>query len=73
MSINARMTMARLGVEADELLAGIVTFRPPDSGDEEWACFCSNPPEPYVAFGRTGREAFAKLLRWIQKRRVVYR
>jgi hypothetical protein len=70
--INASMTMTRLGLEADDLLMGIVTFRPDEDGDG-WYCFCSDPPEPHVARGRTGKEAMVKLLKWIQARRVVYR
>jgi hypothetical protein len=72
-SINARMSLARLGLEGDELEIGMVTFRPPAEEGDDWACYCANPPWPYTARGRTGREAFARLLQWISKRRKVYR
>lgn len=71
--VNASMSMTRLGIEADDLLLGLVTFRPPEDPDDDWACFCSNPPEPHTERGRTGREAFARLIKWVGARRVVYR
>lgn len=73
MSINARMSVQRLGIEGDELEMGMITFRPPASEDDDWAVYCSNPPWPHTERGRTAREAFAKLLRWVSKRRKVYR
>lgn len=71
--ITAAMSMSRLGLEADELLVGMVTFRPPADEDDDWSVYCSNPPWPHTARGRTGREAFARLLQWVAKRRKVYR
>lgn len=73
MSINARMTIERLGLEADDLEAGMVTIKPPEEEGDHWIAYCSNPPWPHTARGRTCREAFAKLLQWISKRRKVYR
>lgn len=72
MSANVGMSIARVGLEADDLLMGIVTLRPDEDG-EGWYAFCSDPPEPHVAYGRTGKEAFVKLVRWVSKRRRVYR
>ncbi len=72
MCVNAAMTMERLGLEADELLMGLVTMRA-DEDDEGWYAFCSDPPEPHVAYGLTGKEALVKLIRWVAKRREVYR
>lgn len=71
--ISVSMSMTRLGLEADDLLMGNVSWRPPDGPDEDWACFCSNPPEPHVTFGRSGKEAFARLIKWVGARRKVYR
>lgn len=64
--------MTRLGVEADDLEMGMVTFKPDESGDG-WYAYCSNPPWPHVEYGTSAREAFAKLLRWVAKRRKVIR
>jgi hypothetical protein len=72
MSANVGMSLARIGLEADDLLMGIVTLRPDEDG-EGWYAFCSDPPEPHVTYGRTGKEAFVKLVRWVSKRRRVYR
>lgn len=69
--ITAQMTIARLGLEADDLLMGLVTFRPDEEGG--WYCFCSDPPEPKTTQGRTAREAFARLIKWVAARRKVYR
>lgn len=71
--VNAQMEIARLGLEADELLMGLVTFRPPEREGEDWFCFCSDPPEPHTARGRTGREALVRLIKWVAARRKVYR
>lgn len=65
MSIYARMSIARLGVEADELGAGLITFRR-DEDDHGWFCFASEARVPHVARGRTGKEAFAELLRFLR-------
>jgi hypothetical protein len=70
--ISTRMTMARLGIEADDLLVGMVTLKPDECGDG-WYAYCANPPWPHVARGATGKEAFARLLQWVAKRRKVYR
>lgn len=71
--INADMDMARLGLEADDLLMGLVTFRPPERDGDDWFCFCSEPPEPRVERGRTGKEALVRLLKFVSARRKVYR
>jgi hypothetical protein len=72
-SVNASMSVARLGLEADDLLMGIITLRPPEDSDDDWKCFCSDPPEPKVTRGRTGKEAMVRLIRWVAARRKVYR
>jgi hypothetical protein len=71
-SVNASMSVARLGLEADDLLMGIITLRPDEDGDG-WFAFCSDPPEPKVTRGRTGKEAMVRLIRWVAARRKVYR
>lgn len=71
--VNASMSMTRLGLEADDLLMGLVTFRPPERPGEDWFVFCSDPPFPRTERGRTGREAFARLIKWVSARRKVYR
>lgn len=72
MSVSSRMSLARLGVEADELEMGMVTLKPDESGDG-WYVYCSNPPWPHVEYAPSVRGAFAKLIRWVAKRRKVYR
>lgn len=71
--VNASMSMARLGLEADDLLMGLVTFRPPEDADDDWKVFCSDPPEPRVERGRTGKEALVRLIKFVAARRKVYR
>lgn len=71
--VNVSMDMARLGLEADDLLMGLVTFRPPEAEGEPWYCFCSDPPEPRVEQGRTGKEALVRLIKFVAARRKVYR
>ena len=64
--ITAAMSLERLGLEADDLGCGPVTLRPDEDGDG-WFAFCSSPPEPHVARGKTGKEAFARLLCFVQR------
>lgn len=71
--VSVSMDMRRLGLEADDLLMGIITLRPPDDEDDDWKCFCSDPPEPKVTRGRTGKEAMVRLIKWVAARRKVYR
>lgn len=54
----------KLLAEADQLDAGLITWRP-DGG--HWYCFASKAPVPHVARGATGVLALGELVAFLRR------